>query len=479
MKHPVHAEYSADGEWQSTGISFSDYGRMSVHQHKLASCRRIETPSWAVNDSHLRELLVAFMEERAQFRAPISGTLTERLATAQKKIIAATARLIATIDKLCARYVELKRTVPFTPEIAKQATNLSRQIETLDTRLRFESKDGGLALVCGVIYRYYRLGLDSVGVGKELFIKPPSVRQIIWRLSKTWERLHPAPKPEATGRHRHALRQHVAVLEKLAAANDGRIPSSRWLCAHGYEASYDCLRGYPDAFAHLQRALRERTGKPRTAKPPCTKPERIATKRMALLGTPEAEQALALYKSGSKAAQIAVALGIKSKWRVNHVRQLLKAVGVDLPRQRLERTQWNAAQREQIVALYNSGSTVTTIKAQFGYAHRIRTLLKAAGVYQPHRDKARKPTSINQIKPTKNRAFQEQVLAYYKPGMAIADVAVHFGYRRGCGCNRVRGVLVRAGLYQLKQKPRQGGAAVVADCTDGISSDAPAHHPAA
>ncbi|MGH9635620.1 MAG: hypothetical protein ACRD72_12380, partial [Candidatus Angelobacter sp.] len=317
------------------------------------------------------------------------------------------------------------------------------------------------ALVCGVIYRYYRVGLDSVGVAKDLGVKPPQVRQIIWRLGKTWEHLHGRRVDSTTtGRHHHALRQHVAVLEKLAAANDGRIPSSRWLCVNGYEASYDCLRGYPDAFAHLKRTPRERTGKPRTAKPPRIKPEHIATKRMAHLVTPEAEQALALYKSGSKAAQIAEALGIKSKCRVNHVRRLLKAVGVDLPRQRLERTQWNAAQREQIVALYNSGSTVTAIKAQFGYAHRIRTLLKAAGVFQPHRDKARKPAAINQIKPTKNRAFQEQVLAYYKPGMAIADVAVHFGYRRGCGCNRVRGVLVRAGLYQLKQKPRQGGAAL-------------------
>jgi hypothetical protein len=82
MKFPVHAEYGADGQWQSTGVSYEDYARMSVHQHKLAPWRRIETPSWAVNDSHLRELLVAFMEERAQFRAPTSGTLTERLAIA-------------------------------------------------------------------------------------------------------------------------------------------------------------------------------------------------------------------------------------------------------------------------------------------------------------------------------------------------------------------------------------------------------------
>jgi hypothetical protein len=476
MKQPVQVEYGADGQWQSTGIDYADYARMSVHQHKLAPSRRLETPSWAVNDSQLRELLVAFMEERAFYRAGVrDGTLAERLANAQKKIIADCAELTKTIDRLCARFVELKRTVPFTPEIAKQATRLSRQIETLDTRLRFESKDGGVAMICGVIYKYYRLGMDSVGVGKELFIKPPHCRQILWRLSKTWERLHPTLKPEPTGRHRHALQHHVAALEKLAAANAGRIPSTRWLCANGYEASYDCLRGYPGAFAHLKRAPRERTG------PPRVKPVRTATELSAAIDArrvkPEdAARALALYKSGLRGASIADVLGVNRHSRIDHVRRLLKSVGVVLPRQRMGvAPKWNVAQQEQIVRLYNSGSTIKALGAQFGYVHRIRVLLKAAGVYQPHRDKPRRKIAVKGM-PVEPRAFREQVLNFYKPGMAIADVAVHFGYRRGTGCNRVRGVLVRARRYQLKQKPHQGGAAVVADRT--ISSGAPAHHPA-
>jgi transposase-like protein len=334
-----------------------------------------------------------------------------------------------------------------------------------------------------------------------------------------------------------ARRQHVAVLEKLAAENDGRIPSTRWLIEHGYEASYDFLRQYPDAFAHLKRTPRVCIVKPLREKPVRVKPVRVKPVRIkpvrierpeaervaqdaqivamyqsgasirkiaeelrcsftpvqralksaavvprhcgrARVVTPEAEQALALYKSGLKPAQIAETLGIKSNWRMERVRRLLKAVGVDLPLQRLERAQWNAMQQEQIAALYANGASVHALVAKFGYAHRICPLLKAAGVFQPYRDNIRKPTCINQIESIRDREFYQQVLGFYKHGMAITDVAMHFGYRRGCGCNRVRRVLVRAGLHQIKQKPRQGGAAVV-DRIDAISSSESGHHPAA
>ena len=146
-----------------------------------------------------------------------------------KKIVTACTRLIAAMDRLCARYTELKRTVPCTPEIAMRATQLSRQIETLDTRLRFESKDGGLLLICGIIYHYYRLGEDSVGTGKALGIKPPQVRQTLWRLSRVWDKLHHGHRLDdsKTGRHLESLRRHVAIAEKIAAEHDGKLPSSR------------------------------------------------------------------------------------------------------------------------------------------------------------------------------------------------------------------------------------------------------------
>ena len=88
--------------------------------------------------------------------------------------------------------------------------------------------------------------------------------------------------------------------------------------------------------------------------------------------TPEAEQVLALYNGGLKPARIAESLGLKSMWRMDRIRRLLKAAGVELPPQRKKNPQWDSAKTEEIIALYESGATVTAITARFGCAHRIR-----------------------------------------------------------------------------------------------------------
>src|SRR6185312_4187785 len=87
---PVHAEYGADHEWTSTGIGFEEYSRMQTVTRSVAPGRQLETPSWAVNDAQLRELLVAFLEERAfNGRTGLqTGTLVERFANAQSKLVA-------------------------------------------------------------------------------------------------------------------------------------------------------------------------------------------------------------------------------------------------------------------------------------------------------------------------------------------------------------------------------------------------------
>ncbi len=48
------------------------------------------------------------------------------------------------------------------------------------------------------------------------------------------------------------IQHHVATLEKLAANNGGYIPSYKWLNAHGYFSSYNVMKDYPEAFAHLK-----------------------------------------------------------------------------------------------------------------------------------------------------------------------------------------------------------------------------------
>lgn len=213
-QYPVSAHKVVDG-WASTGLDYSDYGRMSTQQHKQSGERRLPTPGWAVNDTKLRELLVVFMEERAGFRKRRKGELRPRLNAAVEAIIAQRPRLTAILTKLCKEYSVLStlgakpdvtdtefneaRTEPFLPWAEgearylfekKRKRELEIEIEGIDTYLRI-TKTGGADIILSIVYLYYRVGLDSVGVGQELNLKPPHVRQTLWRLHDTWNKLYP------------------------------------------------------------------------------------------------------------------------------------------------------------------------------------------------------------------------------------------------------------------------------------------------
>jgi hypothetical protein len=377
---PVHAEYGADHEWTSTGIGFEEYSRMQTSVRAVAPGRQLETPSWAVNDAQLRELLVAFLEERA-FNGRTgqqTGTLTERLANAQKRLIAMCEKtLVPTIDRLCQRLVSLKRGTPLTQDAQKQIQQLENQIENLDTRLRFEQKDGGASLTIGVAFYYFRVGLDSVGTAERLGIKPPHARQIVWRLRNTWAKLEgwrldpssrpvpktPKPKPELKPKRppvdiqraaellaqRHTLKdaamllgvsrgclraaltkaglrqprfqkkkvisrqqatqeRYVAVVERLASANGGKIPTCGWLRANGYGLTYVFLRKHADWFAHLAR-------------------DRAKTGPKAYPNTFNAERAVQLYRMGMSVSRIALMFGYPPQHGNNRVRRALIVAG--------------------------------------------------------------------------------------------------------------------------------------------------------
>lgn len=225
--YPVKARRIVDG-WSSPGIDFSDYARMQTHQRKQSGERRLPTPKWAVNDTMLRALLVSFMEERAGFRKEQKGTLLERLERAKKAIINQRPRLITTIDKLCHEFVVLKQ-LGACPELSDEELNASLaqpmimpefarpfisqkrqreleiEIEGIDTYLRC-TQNGGADVVAAIVYLYYRAGLDSVGVGQELGLKPPHVRQTLWRVHETWnKKFAPLQPAESLGSESKAV----------------------------------------------------------------------------------------------------------------------------------------------------------------------------------------------------------------------------------------------------------------------------------
>lgn len=216
VEYPVNARPTTEG-WISTGIDYADYSRMSTQQHKQSGERRLPTPDWAVNDVKLQYLLAAFLEERAGFRKEQPGTIKERIERAKKAIANQRPRQIATLDKLCHEYTLLKKfgahpemsddevnnSLPqplVIPSLArafiekKRLRDLEIEIEGIDSYLIYTEADGGLSKLGSIVYLYYRTMLDSVGVGTELGLKPPHVRQVLFRLHHTARRLWPEEK---------------------------------------------------------------------------------------------------------------------------------------------------------------------------------------------------------------------------------------------------------------------------------------------
>ncbi len=214
-KNPVSARPGVDG-WVTTGLSFDDYARCQTTQRKTTGERRLPTPLWAMNNPLLRRVLVTFMEERAfskKERATLRGGLKERLERAKAKIISKRPAAVLVMDRLCGEYVEIRQN-GLNPNITDAEWNASKkqpymnfaegearyqdeqkrlrqleiEIEGIDTYLRI-SENGGADVVCGIVYLYYRVGMDSVGVGAELGLKSPHIRQTLWRLHQTAKKM--------------------------------------------------------------------------------------------------------------------------------------------------------------------------------------------------------------------------------------------------------------------------------------------------
>lgn len=243
--HPVHATITMDG-WLTPGVSFDDYARMQTTKRKTSGERRLPTPIWAMNDPILRKVLVQFMEERAfskkeravrhaadkeafkkwkgetDLRTKVGRDLLKgyedlalkcRLEAAKAKIVTKRPAAMVVMDNLCVEYVEIKqkglnpnmtdaqwnesKSQPYMnfaegearfQDEQKRLRHLEIEIEGIDTYLRY-TENGGADVVAAVVYLYYRTGLDSVGVGAELGLKSPHVRQTLWRLHQTAKRM--------------------------------------------------------------------------------------------------------------------------------------------------------------------------------------------------------------------------------------------------------------------------------------------------
>jgi|HubBroStandDraft_5_1064220.scaffolds.fasta_scaffold23994_2 hypothetical protein len=181
---PVTTTYTPNG-WVSNGISFDDYAGMGLTKRKHicgAAERRLETPEWALSDEKLREVLVVYLEARARVRG--QGTQQDRLAHASKRLTEIARTLTGTVTNMCSRYVALKNAPDSDASALKK---LGEEIENIDTQIVMANNTA--AIVVGVVHFYYRCQMSSVEVAGQLGLKPPHVRQILWRLRRCWKEM--------------------------------------------------------------------------------------------------------------------------------------------------------------------------------------------------------------------------------------------------------------------------------------------------
>lgn len=499
MEHfPVAAwREGASGDWQSNGISFDDYSRMQTHVRKLSASRRLDTPEWAVNQDKLRELLVVFLEDRAlSGKKRFSGTLADRLAKAQGKLIADCENLKGLLDKLCREYVAVKKKNALDPRVKK----LQIEIEGLDTRIRFEGKDGGASLVLGVVYYYYRCGLDSVAVAKQLGCKPPQVRQILWRLARTWDKMHGIPRPAPKINDQEALKlKHAGFTLKQIAIrlNSSSIAVSFALKRAGYkEPEPPPKPPKPEKIAAPTPSivLPQQSEVPKMAVPPAPrvklptppkppkpeklpkpkpeKPPRVYAPR-AVTSSPD--QVLELRLGGMGYKEIAAELKVSEAT----VYSRLKRAGYVMPSQRKVDPAKVAELRAggmgyaEIKRTFNvSGATVWNALKKAGYHTGYAPIdphaaveLRASGLSwekigkQLHRDPKKIQEAIKQagldmpvlvFRNARKEIDVPRAVELMRGGMLLKDVASEFGVQQSLVSQRLRA----AGFQKLPKPPK-------------------------
>ncbi|MGH9505056.1 MAG: hypothetical protein ACRD20_19555 [Terriglobales bacterium] len=86
-------------------------------------------------------------------------------------------------------------------------------IEGKDTEI--VNNDRGPGLIAAMVYLYYRVSLDSVGVAQVLRVKPPYVRQTMYRLHTVWRQMNGLPIIRRTPEELLARKQHRAELDRF------------------------------------------------------------------------------------------------------------------------------------------------------------------------------------------------------------------------------------------------------------------------
>jgi hypothetical protein len=215
--HPVSiARFNAEGEASGgTGLSFDDYKHMQTQTHKQSGQRRYTTPIWALNDRMLQIVLVEYLLQRAfshgyllraaAFQSTVNMKPFDKLRYAEEILRARVPGLEKRVVHLCGEYVGLKNSGGDPARIQR----IESLIEGIDTNIIIDRSAG--KVMAAIVYFYYRESLDSVGVALRIGLRPPCVRQSLYRMSIVAQGLGMEPE-----RVRKTEEERIAV-EKSAA----------------------------------------------------------------------------------------------------------------------------------------------------------------------------------------------------------------------------------------------------------------------
>ncbi|MGH9737329.1 MAG: hypothetical protein ACRD4X_01925 [Candidatus Acidiferrales bacterium] len=175
---------------QETRIAWADYGRMHIGGKSQRNGKRDASPAWAFDDTVLRELITLFCERRvflrwgASYAAPPGTSHVERLRFAQAKEMERLAIKRQWLDRM----IDEHHRATHNGESAKRIADLEREIQNLDSDLVLTQR-GIPTVVVGIVYYYFRLGMNSVEVAEQLQLRPPHVRIIVYRLKLLHKKL--------------------------------------------------------------------------------------------------------------------------------------------------------------------------------------------------------------------------------------------------------------------------------------------------
>jgi hypothetical protein len=164
--------------------SADDYSyddRKFFHVQRYHISERVRNPYFA-NQELVRELIVRMVEKRSLiYPIPGPGNYAVRLMRAEQKLEQSIIpKYIATMDKLCHEYVELRK---FPNRCKREQQLLAVQIRNADSAIRAARM--GPLLYAAVAWYYFRMGLHSKEVGEILGIRHQALRQLAYRMIQT------------------------------------------------------------------------------------------------------------------------------------------------------------------------------------------------------------------------------------------------------------------------------------------------------